>query len=283
MKISIVGSGVVGRATGIGFHKHDNEVLFCDVREEKLVELRKEGYAVTSDLSEAISNSQITFISVQTPSSNKHTDLSYIEKATADVAKTLRDKSEYHVVVIRSTVPPSYTRSALVPLLRSHSGLEIGRDIGVCGNPEFLRQATALDDFLNPSRIVIGEFDRKSGDVLQQLYLPFKAPLIRTDLDTAEMIKLASNAFLCTKISFFNELYIICQNLGLDANLVAESVGLDPRIGKYGIHGGKPFGGNCLPKDLEAFIDFIKDNGMNPKLLDAALIINDKVMKMQDP
>jgi nucleotide sugar dehydrogenase len=162
-----------------------------------------------------------------------------------------------------------------------YSGLIPSKEFGVCVNPEFIRKASALSDFLNPSRILIGEFDKRSGDVLEKLYSPFKASIVRTDLDTAEMIKYVTNTFLSTKISFFNEFFIICKKLGLDPHFVAEAAALDPRIGKYGIHGGRPFEGSCLPKDLEALIDFCKERELNPKLLDAVLYINNKMARMR--
>lgn len=284
MKISIIGSGVVGKVTGVGFHRHGNDVLFCDADEEKLVMIRKQGYAVAENISEAVINSTVSFVCVQTPTVDGRMNFSYVERAATDIAKALREKGEYHVVVMRSTILPSYTRTKVVPILERYSMLKVGKDIGVCVNPEFLREASALDDFLNSRRIVIGEFDRRSGDVLEELYSSFKAPKIRVDLDTAEMIKYAANAFLSTKISFFNEIYMICESLGLNARVVAEAVALDPRIGTYGIYGGRPFGGNCLPKDLEAFTNFVKGGNINPKLLEAVIEINKEIvdfMKMK--
>jgi UDPglucose 6-dehydrogenase len=144
-------------------------------------------------------------------------------------------------------------------------------------NPEFLRERYALQDFLSPSRIVIGEFDKRSGDFLEKAYSLFKAPVIRADLDSAEMIKYVSNLSLATKISFFNEMYIVCERLGLDADLIGKAVSLDPRIGEYGVNGGLPFGGKCLPKDVEAFRSFIKSLNINPRLLDAVSSVNDEI------
>ncbi|NIW15803.1 MAG: UDP-glucose 6-dehydrogenase, partial [Candidatus Thorarchaeota archaeon] len=165
------------------------------------------------------------------------------------------------------------------PLLEQHSKLRTGEDFGVCMNPEFLRQESALSDFLKPSRIVIGELDKQSGDILEMLYAPFKAPIFRTDLDTAEIIKYVTNTFLTTKISFFNEMHTICRSLGLDPHFISEVAALDPRVGNYGIYGGRPFEGSCLPKDLEAFINFVKDKEHNPKLLDVVLYINKKMAR----
>lgn len=279
MRISIIGSGVVGEATGIGFYKHDNEVIFHDIVKERLVTLKKQGYDVTENISEAINNSTISLVCVQTPTVNGQMNFSYVKKATIDIAKALRGKREYHNIVIRSTVLPFTTRTKIIPMLEQHSRLKAGKDFGVCMNPEFLRQASALKDFIKPRRIVIGELDNRSGDILEKLYSPFKTPIIRTDLDVAEMIKYVTNAFLTTKIAFFNEVYLICKHSKLDPLIVAEAVALDPRIGSYGIHGGQPFEGKCLPKDLKAFINFLKSKGTNPKIFDAVLHINDQFMK----
>ena len=280
-RISIIGSGVVGKATGVGFLRHGNDVVFHDIVKEKLVKLRKHGYKVTEDVSEAVVDSSVSFVCVQTPTLNGRMQFSYVKKAVAGIAKALRKKGGYHVIAIRSTVLPSTTRIKVISLLKKYSRLEPGKDYGVCVNPEFMRKATALDDSLNPWRILIGEFDKRSGDVLERLYLPFKAPIVRTDLDTAEMIKYIANAFLATKISFFNEIYTICTELGLGPHFISKIVALDPRIGNYGIYGGRPFEGSCLPKDLEAFINFVKDKELNPKLLEAVLRINKKIARMQ--
>jgi len=281
MKISIIGSGVVGKATGIGFHKLGNDVIFNDIIREKLLVLKKQGYEVTEDQLEAILNSSISFVCVQTPTLNGKMDFSYVKEAIIGIAKALRKKKEYHLIVIRSTVLPSTTSTKIIPLLKKYSRLMLGKEFGVCVNPEFIRKASALSDFLNPWRILIGEFDKRSGEVLETLYSPSKASIIRTDLDTAEMIKYVTNTFLATKISFFNEFFIICKKLGLDPHFVAEAAALDPRIGKYGTYGGQPFGGGCLPKDLEALINFCKERKLNPKLLDAVLYINSKMAGMR--
>jgi UDPglucose 6-dehydrogenase len=279
MKISIVGSGVVGKATGIGFQTYGNDVIFCDIDEEKLSSLKREGYTVTRNPVEAIIKSDVSFICVPTPAANGQMDFSFLENALKSVARALCRKKKYHLVVIRSTVLPSTTRVKLVPLIEKNSRLKVGKAFGVCVNPEFLREVNALDDFLNARRILVGEFDKNSGDVLEQLYSSFKAPVIRTDLDTAEMVKVVSNAFLATKISFFNEIYKLCKELRLDSHFISEIVAMDNRIGTYGIYGGRPFGGKCLPKDLEAFINFIESKKMNPKILTATRYVNKEIAR----
>ena len=277
MDLAVVGSGVVGQATGLGFVAHSRNVLFHDINETKLLNLNIKGHETTASVEEAVQNSEIVFVCVPTPTVGKKVDLSYLMVATRNIGKALRDAQNFPVIVFRSTVPPQTTRTQLVPLLERYSGLEAGRDFGVCMNPEFLREKSPLDDFLHPDRIVIGELDKKSGDILERVYSGFSTPIIRTSLDTAEMIKYASNLFLASKISFFNEIYMICQELGMDSTVVSETVSLDKRIGKYGVYGGKPFSGMCFPKDLAAFITFSKSKGVNPKLLEAVEEINAQI------
>jgi UDPglucose 6-dehydrogenase len=256
-------------------------VIFHDIDKKKLIALRRQHYEVTENISEAVVGSTISLVCVQTPTVKGRMDFSDLKTAIKNIAESLRGKKEYHVVAIRSTVLPSTTRTRIIPLLEQHSKLRTGEDFGVCVNPEFLRQASALSDFLKPSRIVIGELDKRSGDLLKMLYTPFKSRIFRTDLDTAETIKYVANTFLATKISFFNEMYTICRRFGLDPHFISEVVALDPRIGNHGVYGGRPFEGSCLPKDLEAFINFVKDNEHNPKLLDAVLYVNKKIAGMR--
>ena len=277
MKLSIIGAGVVGEATGVGFNMQGHDVLFYDIDKKKLASLKIKGYSVKEDILEAVHDSDIIFICVPTPTVNNRMDFSHVKSAVTSIAKALGEVRQYRVVVVRSTVLPSTTRCKVIPLLQRHSKLKAGKDFGVCMNPEFLKEKHSLQDFLNPSRIVIGEFDKQSGDPLESLYGSFKAPIFRTDLDTAEMIKYVANVFLATKISFFNEIYIICQELGLNADSISKVVSLDPRIGEYGVYGGRPFEGGCLPKDLEAFLNFVKGKGINPKLLEEVFRINHRI------
>jgi UDPglucose 6-dehydrogenase len=198
-----------------------------------------------------------------------------ITDATVNVAKALGKSKGYRVVAVRSTVLPSTTRLKILPLLEKFSGLEAGLGFGVCSNPEFLRQKHAFEDFMSPHRIVIGQLDERSGKVLQDLYEPFKAPTFRMGLDQAEMVKYVSNACLAGKISFFNEIFMICREMGIEPDLVSKVVALDPRIGDYGVYGGRPFEGTCLPKDLKAFVGYLKERNINPRLLEETLRINE--------
>jgi len=272
---------VVGKTIGIGFHMLGNTVIFHDIKKKPLLELKKKGYAVTNNIEEAITKSNISFVCVPTPTVNHKQDLSHIQDATSEIGKALRGTDGFHVVVVKSTVLPFTTRTKVIPLLEQHSQRKVGKDFGICMSPEFLRQATALGDFLKPSRIVIGEYDKRSGDMLEELHTKINAPVFRTDLETAEMIKYVANTFLTTKISFFNELYEISKNLNLDSEFIAKIVSLDPRIGSYGIHGGYPFTGRCLPKDLKAFTAFAKSRNVNPKLLEAVLQVNKEISHLR--
>ena len=277
IEISILGSGWVGTALGNGLIELGNEVIFYDIVEKNLPNF-------TKDLNHAIENSNISFICVPTPTSPKGIDLSYIKKATKNIGKVLANKDEYHHVVVKSTVVPGTTENTVIPILEKFSGKKAGSEIGVCMNPEFLTEISGSwskakstkKDFFTEDRIVIGEYDKKSGDILEELYKPLNKPIFRTDLRTAEMIKYASNCMLAAKISYWNEIFLICKELGINSQTVANIVGLDPRIGKYGTVHGKAFGGKCLPKDLKAFISFAKKY-RNVRLLKAVDDINEEM------
>jgi len=278
--ISIIGSGKIGTAVGIGLEQLGNKVIFCDIDENRIEHLKQLGHRITSDLKHAINDSSLTFVCVPTPSQGS-IDLSHVISAVTGIADALKNKPDYHLVVIKSTVLPTTTERIVIPLL-ANSGKKLGEELGLCVNPEFLTESASTwaddecyhRDFFTEDRIVIGEYDEKSGDILEQLYKPLGKPIFRTDMKTAEMIKYAANCMLATKISFWNEILLICQKLGIDSRQVADIAALDPRIGKYGSVHGKAFGGKCLPKDLEAFVSFAQDYH-TPPLLAAVKQIND--------
>jgi UDPglucose 6-dehydrogenase len=284
-KISIIGSGIVGMIVGKGFKKLGNEVIFYDIDEKKVKALQDSGLNATVNLEDAIRKSEISFISVPTPSKNGKIDLSYIKSAVDELARCLKKKDAYHTVVVKSTVVPTTTKEIIIPLLEKNSGKKVGADMGVCMNPEFLTEIEHswtneplwTRDFFTEERIVIGESDKRSGDTVEALYKPLKVPIIRTDLKTAELIKYACNCALASRISYWNEIYYICQKLGIDSDLVARAAAMDKRIGKYGTIHGKAFGGKCFPKDLEAFIGFAKSLGYEPVLLKAVEEINKRI------
>ena len=280
MKISIIGSGFVGTAIGKGLIELGNEVIFYDIVDKDLL-----NFTFTKDINHAIENSDISFICVPTPErENGEIDLSYIKEAAINIGKVLANKEEYHLVVVKSTVVSGTTEDVVIPILEKYSGKKAGSEIGACMNPEFLTEISGTwskdedtkKDFFTEDRIVIGEYDKKSGDVLEELYKPLNKPIFRVDLRTAELIKYASNCMLAAKISYWNEIFLICKELGIDSQEVANIVGLDPRIGKYGTVHGKAFGGKCLPKDLKAFISFAKKY-RNVRLLKAVDDINEEM------
>ncbi len=277
-KIGIIGSGWVGTAIGKGFTEMGYEVIFYDIVDKDLPNF-------TKDITYAIENSDVSFISVPTPTTTEGIDLSYVKEATKNIGMALTLRQKYHVVVVKSTVVPTTTEKVVIPLLEKYSGKKVG-DFGVCMNPEFLTEISeswskdegTKKDFFTEDRIVIGECDKKSGDVLEELYEPLNKPIFKTDLRTAETIKYASNCMLATKISYWNEISLICKELGIDSQIIADVVGLDPRIGKYGTVHGKAFGGKCLPKDLKAFVSFAEEY-QNAKLLKAVDDINEEMKK----
>ena len=279
-RISIIGSGFVGTGLGKGLIELGNEVIFYDVVDKDLL-----NFTFTKDINHAIESSNVSFICVPTPTTPEGIDLSYIKEAAKNIGKALANKEEYHLVVVKSTVVPGTTKDVVIPILEKYSGKSAREcEIGVCMNPEFLTEISGSwsedrstkKDFFTEDRIVIGEYDKKSGNILESLYKPLNKPILRTDLRTAEMIKYASNCMLATKISYWNEIYLICKELGIDSQTVANIVGLDPRIGKYGTVHGKAFGGKCLPKDLKAFISFAKKY-RNVRLLKAVDDINEEM------
>ena len=286
-KVSIIGSGVVGTIVGMSFKELGNDVIFYDIDEKKVEQFRQKGLESTTNINEAIENSDISFVSVPTPSVNGKIELSFIKSATENIAKALKNKKNYYTIVIKSTVVPKTTEEVVKPILEKISGKKCGKDIGLCMNPEFLTEihsswsddATMKRGFFSEERVVIGELDKKSGDIVEQLYKPLNVPIFRTNIKTAELIKYASNSALASRISYWNEIYCICEKLGVDSNFVAQVVGMDKRIGKYGTVHGLAFGGKCLPKDLRAFISFSEEIGHNPILLKAVHEINENLKK----
>ena len=293
-KISIIGSGYTGSLLGKGFSKFGHKVIFCDVNNNTVRILTKEGYDATMYIKRAVEETDISFICVPTPTKNGKIDLSHIQNVAENLGKELKNKSEYHLVVVKSTVVPKTTEDFVKPIIEKSSGKKCGEDFGLCTNPEFLTQVnkTTKDPELkkwydsNPDAIktfedkaIIGEYDRKSGDILEGLFKEMNIPIFRTDIKTAEMCKYAHNIALASRISYWNEFFLICNALNIDSKKIAEIISADTRIGKYGIVHGKAFGGACFPKDLEAFVTFIKENNITPKLLEAVQEINQYMSK----
>lgn len=284
-KVGIFGSGTVGLANGAGFKELGNDVLFYDIDRSRVRNLLNKGFNATSDLSQVVLRSDFSFVCVPTPNIDGSIDLTAVRKVVTGIANSLLGKHAYHVLVIKSTVVPTSTEKVIAPILENILGRELETRIGVCVNPEFMteihsswtRNASFARTWFNQERIVIGELNERSGDALQALYEPLGVPAIRTNLRTAEMIKYASNCALASRISYWNEIYYICQRLRINSRTVAEVVGKDKRIGEYGTVHGKAFGGKCLPKDLQAFISFSQQIGYEPILMKAVSEINKRI------
>ena len=295
MKVSIIGTGYVGLPAGAGLASKGHEVTCVDIDEEKVEKINRgecpifeedlpelleqvvsEGrLEATTDTEEAVKNSDVTFLAVGTPMKEDGSiNLDYIKEAAEDVGNALKGKDGYHVVVVKSTVVPTTTEEEIIPILEEESGKSAGEDFGVCMNPEFLREGTALKDFLDPDRIVIGELDERSGETLEKLYRDFEAPILRTEVKAAELIKYASNSLLATKISFINEIGNLCKELGIDVYEVADGVGMDHRIKRDFLNAGCGFGGSCFPKDVRALIKFMEEKEVEPSILESVIDVN---------
>lgn len=288
--ISVVGLGYVGLTLAVGFALRGHNIVGIDTDGDKVKHIGKNSCTIYEEgLAEALTkvairtttsyrvirSSDITFICVGTPcNANGKINLDQIEDAAIALGKELSRKDGYHLVVIKSTVVPGTTGDKIIPILEQYSGKVIGEDIGICVSPEFLREGKALEDFMSPCRLIIGESHKRAGDMLYELYRHFEAPIMRTDLKTAEMIKYASNCFLATKISFINEIGNICKKLAIDTNEIARGMGFDPRIGDGYLDAGGGFGGSCLPKDLKALVAKADELNYEASLLKSVIKVN---------
>jgi UDPglucose 6-dehydrogenase len=285
----MIGTGYVGLVTGTCFAELGNEVVCVDNDEKKIEKLRNSVIPIyepgleemvaknvkakrlsfTTNIEDATKTCGVIFIAVGTPPKADGTaDLSSVESVSAVVADVM---TEYKLVVGKSTVPVNTGKWIKRTIgLRNKRGI----DFDVASNPEFLREGSAIDDFLHPDRIVIGVESERAEKILCDLYEPIDAPILVTDIESAEIIKHASNSFLATKISFINALSVICEQAGADVQMVAEGMGLDSRIGKQFLNAGAGFGGFCFPKDLSAFIKIAEDLGYDFRLLKEVERIN---------
>ncbi len=295
MRISVVGSGYVGLITAAGMAEKGHRVVCVDVDKGKvdminagkppiyerglreiLDHVVPSGLKATTDLEPAILSTEVTFICVGTPSDDDGSvNLRYVKDVSCQIGGILRRARDYHVIVVKSTIIPGSTEEHVIPILERESGKKAGRDFGVVMNPEFLREGVAVEDFMEPDRIVIGSHDARSGDVIESLYYKFKAPVLRVNLRTAEMIKYTANAMLATKISFINEVGNVCKRLDVDVYDVAKGIGMDHRIGPHFISAGPGFGGSCFPKDVKALLHKASDVGVKTRLLESVLAVND--------
>jgi UDPglucose 6-dehydrogenase len=243
--------------------------------------VKKKLLDATSEISVA-ADTDTTFLTVGTPSQQDGSiDLSYIKNATEDLGNVLREKRRYHLVVVKSTVVPGTTNGTVRRFLEQSSRKTIGAELGLCANPEFLKEGTAINDALHPDKIVIGSNDKKSATELTKLYRLFYGsklpPMILTSPEAAELVKYASNAFLATKVSFINTIANIAeQTPGVDVGTIAEAIGLDPRIGGLFLKAGPGYGGSCFHKDLQALINYSQNKNYDPVLFRATEETNEQ-------
>lgn len=279
-KIGMIGSGVVGSAVGKGFLHFGFPVSFYDIDTRRIEQMKKEGLVATTDFKEFVNSANIFFICVPTPDNNGKIDLSIIEHVTRQLAKACKDRSDFFTVVGKSTIVPLTTEGKIIPILEKYSGKKAGKDFGVCFNPEFLNESHPFEDVVKPDRIIIGEYNKKSGDVLYGIYEMFegKCPIVRTNLRTAEMVKYANNCFNATKISFFNEMKMMCDSIDVNSVTVRKVVQMDRYYAIHPWEHGHEFGGKCLPKDLNAIIyTFNHGHIHDPVLLKAVRSVNEQI------
>lgn len=293
-RISIIGCGYVGCVTGVCLADLGKEVVLVDVDPykigaiinlqspiyepglEELISKNNSRIFATMDLNSAIEETDLTFIAVGTPSSKDGSiNLKYVIEACETIGKTLKKKDDFHTVIVKSTVFPGTTEGIVRKSLEKNSGKTAGEDFGLGVNPEFLREGSAVADFLSPDRVVIGANDPKTADILRDIYSFAESSLQFTSITAAEMIKYASNAFLATKISFANQIGNLCKILGIDSQEVFKGVGMDSRIGPAFFGAGIGFGGSCFPKDVRALVSGAKELGESLTILDAVIAANE--------
>jgi UDPglucose 6-dehydrogenase len=299
-KVTIVGLGYVGLTTALCFSSRGINVIGVDVDTSKIDAIKSKRLPIHEPGLDKILNATLNnrftpsseiptsdtyFITVGTPSKRDGSvDLQHIQKASEDIgnAISLSPADSHPLVIIKSTVPPGTTRNIVKPTVERTSGKKVGVDIELCSNPEFLREGSSVEDTLNPDRIVIGEYDKRSGDTLESLYRGFyrndkMPPLIRTSVENAELTKYANNAFLAMKVSYINEIAHMCERIpGADVTIVAKGIGQDKRIGERFLNAGLGWGGSCFPKDVKALIAFSKNIGYNPLIVSSTLEVNEK-------
>ncbi|RJQ68913.1 MAG: nucleotide sugar dehydrogenase [Desulfobacteraceae bacterium] len=302
MKISILGLGYVGSVSAACLAQNGHFVIGVD-RDSTKVSMINEGFApvieeslptiiertvrenrlrATTDASEAIRQSEITLVCVGTPdNSNGSIDMSHIERVCQEIGTALADKSDYHLVVVRSTVLPGTMETLVIPTLEAYSHKKSGRDFGVAFNPEFLRETTAVKDFYNPPKTVIGAHSAPEADLIARLYEDIDAPLFKTPVRVAEMVKYCDNAFHALKVVFGNEIGLICKALGIDSHEVMHIFCQDHQLNLSAAYlkPGFAFGGSCLPKDIKALTYMAKHKDLDLPLLNALMPSNQAMIQ----
>ncbi len=293
MKVTMLGCGYVGLVSGTCFAEFGANVTCFDVDKTKVKKLL-EGIipiyepglddlvkknidqgrlSFSHDLNDCISDSDLVFVAVGTPTrrGDGHADLSYVYQAVQDIAPFLKN---YTVIVDKSTVPVGTARNVKRIIAETNPDA----DFDVASNPEFLREGAAITDFMRPDRVVIGVENKRAESVLRELYRPInliESPILSTDLESAELIKYASNAFLATKVSFINEISVLCEEVGADVHAIAKGMGLDGRIGRKFLHPGPGYGGSCFPKDTQALVRTAQEHGVSSRIVETVIEVNE--------
>ncbi len=297
MKIAMIGTGYVGLVSGVCFSDFGHEVVCVDKDPDK-IEMLEQGkvpiyepgldqlmaknvaagrLSFTLDLAAAIDGAQAVFIAVGTPTrrGDGHADLTYVMAAAEEIARTA---DHYMVIVTKSTVPVGTNRQVKQAVRKANPNLEFD----VASNPEFLREGAAIEDFLKPDRVVVGVQNDRAADVMAEIYRPLflrDFPIVTTDLESAEMIKYAANAFLATKITFINEIAALCERVGADVKQVSKGMGLDGRIGNKFLHAGPGYGGSCFPKDTTALARIGQDHAIPMQITETVIKVNEEVKR----
>lgn len=297
MRIAMIGTGYVGLVSGVCFSDFGHDVVCVDkdpakidalkagqvpIYEPGLDELMAKNVAAgrlsfTLDLAEALEGAEAVFIAVGTPTrrGDGHADLTFVMNAAEEIATLAKD---YVVIVTKSTVPVGTNRQVKQTVRKANPDL----DFDVASNPEFLREGAAIDDFMKPDRVVVGVQSDRAADVMAEIYRPLELrdyPIMRTDLETAEMIKYAANAFLATKITFINEIAALCERAGADVKQVSHGMGLDARIGGRFLAAGPGYGGSCFPKDTNALARIGQDYGVPQRITETVIAVNEQIKR----
>ncbi len=299
MRISIFGLGYVGAVSAGCLARDGHEVIGVDpnqtkvdlinagttpIIEESIGEMIADAVKAgrlraTTSVRDAVMGSDLSLVCVGTPSQlNGNLDLSYVRRVCEEIGAAIRSKSEFHVVVARSTMLPGSMRSVVIPTLEQASGKSAGVEFGVCNNPEFLREGTAVYDYYHPPKTVIGETDERAGQMLVDLYEKMDAPMVRTDVETAEMVKYADNNWHALKVAFANEIGNICKAVGIDGHKVMNIFCQDTKLNlsSYYMKPGFAFGGSCLPKDVRALSYKARSLDLEVPVLNAILPSNQR-------
>jgi UDPglucose 6-dehydrogenase len=281
-----MGSGVVGAATGEGFRKAGHDVTFVDISEVRVRELRDRGWDARTEIDLSDEPESLIFLTLPTPNDGHRYDLSAFTAGTAAVGRAIAGASAKHIVVVRSTVPPGTTEGLVKNTLEESSGKVTNEGFGLASNPEFLRAVSAAEDFANPWMTIIASRDPQNVERLRAVLSPFGGELRTfTNPAEAEFIKAAHNIYNATKISFWNEMWLVAEKIGLDLDPIAATVArsaegsINP---EYGIRGGAPYGGVCLPKDTQGFLGFAETIAVDMPLLSAVVETNDRLAEIVD-